>query len=133
VTTYRKIEHHVDIDTPKGVAVDSSLEPLDLFLSGPEPLITILSGLELEVEISTAGIYRNSLHSFLDADEVTSTDATASAASSQGICSPDQMRRTRSGIVHAGWGLRLIRIDGSSDPERELRWFRESRNAHPFP
>jgi len=47
------------------------LEPLDLFLSGPDPLITILSGLELEVEISTAGIYRNSLHSFLDADEVT--------------------------------------------------------------
>ena len=93
-------------------------------------MITILSGLELEVEISpfgiggekggvllsghieilidlstlskfqfqhlllrsiadagnTAGVYRNSLHTFLDADEPTKY----------------QMRRTRSGIVHAG-------------------------------
>jgi hypothetical protein len=110
-------------------------------------MITILSGLELEVEISTfgiggeeggvllsgnievlidlstlfklqfqhlllrsiadagntAGVYRNSLHTFLDADESTKY----------------QMRKTQSGIVHAGWRFRLIRIDGSSDPGAE--------------
>jgi hypothetical protein len=107
------------------------LKLLDLFLSGPDPMITILSGLEPKVEITAfgiggeeggvllsgnievlidlstlsklqfqhqllrgiadagnaAGVYRNSLHTFLDADapyEV--SDAVASASSSQGIC-----------------------------------------------
>jgi hypothetical protein len=36
---------------------------------------------------NAAGVYRNSLHTFLDADEP----------------GKDRMRRTRSGIVHAGW------------------------------
>lgn len=30
--------------------------PLELFLLGPDPMITILSGLEMEVEISAFGI-----------------------------------------------------------------------------
>src|SRR4051794_26365756 len=30
-----------------------------------------------------------------------------------------------------GGGLRLIRIDGSSDPERKLKWLRESGHALP--
>ena len=50
--TYRKIERHVDIDTPKALR----WTPLELFLLGPDPMITILSGLELEVEISAFGI-----------------------------------------------------------------------------
>ena len=92
----------------------SSQELLELFPFGPDPMITILSGLEVEVEISafgiggkeggmlpsghievlidlstskfqfqhlllrsiadagnTAGIYRNSLHTCLDADGAT--------------------------------------------------------------
>jgi hypothetical protein len=124
-------------------------------------MITMLSGLEVEVEISafglggeeggvlvgghievlidlsalsklhlqhlllisiadagnTGGVDRNSLHTFLDADEPTKY----------------QMRRTRSRIVQAGWRAPLIRIDGSSDPERKLRWFRESGHAPPSP
>jgi hypothetical protein len=101
--------------TEKRCGGHSSSELLGLFLLGPDPMITILSGLELEVEISafgiggeeggvllsgnievlidlstlsklqfqhlllrsiadagnTAGVYRNSLHTFLDADEPT--------------------------------------------------------------
>ena len=103
----------------------------ELFLFGSNPMITVLSGLEVAVEVSalgiggeegdvllgghieilidlstlsklqfqhlllrgiadagnTGGVYRNSLHTFLDADapyEV--SDAVASASSSQGIC-----------------------------------------------
>ena len=50
--TYGKIGRHVDIDMPKSVAVDTA----GLFLLGPDPMITILPGLEVEVEISAFGI-----------------------------------------------------------------------------
>ncbi len=141
-------------------------------------MITILSGLELEVEISafgiggeegsvllsghievlidlstlskfqfqhlllrsiadtgnTAGIYRNSLHTFLDADEATKDQMRQPLLQVPKAA----LRRIRCGERAAvsfmpGGGLRLIRIDGSSDPERKLRWFRESGHAPPSP
>jgi hypothetical protein len=129
-------------------------------------MITILSGLELEVEISafgiggeegrvllsgnievlidlstlsklqfqhllfrgiadagnTAGVYRNSLHTFLDADEPTKYQMRWPLLQ----VPKASVRRIRCGeraaasFMPAG-GLRLIRIDGSSDPERKLR------------
>jgi hypothetical protein len=127
-------------------------------------MITILSGLELEVEISafglrgeergvllsgnvevlidlstlfklqfqhlllrgiadagnTPGVYRNSLHTFLDADEPTKYQM-------RSLCfkfPKTSVRRNRCGERAAvsfmpGGGLRLIRIDGSADLERK--------------
>ena len=129
-------------------------------------MITILSGLELEVQISafgiggeeggvlrgghievlidlstlskfqfqhlllrsiadagnTARVYRNSLHAFLDADEATKDQMRQPLLQIPKAA----VRRIRCGERDRGsfmpdGGLRLIRIDGSSDPERKLR------------
>ena len=126
-------------------------------------MITILSGLELEVEISafgiggeesgvllgghievlidlstlskfqfqhplfrsiadagnTAGIYKNSLHTFLDADEATKDQMRQPLLQVPKAA----VRRIKCGERAAvsfmpGGELRLIRIDGSSDSER---------------
>ena len=129
-------------------------------------MITVLSGLELEVEISafgiggeeggvllggdievlidlstlskfqfqhlllrsiadagnTARVYRNSLHTVLDADEATKDQMRQPLLQVPKAA----VRRIRCGGRAAvsfmpGGGRRLIRIDGSSDPERKLR------------
>ena len=141
-------------------------------------MITILSGLELEVEISafgiggeeggvllggdievlidlstlskfqfqhlllrsiadagnTARVYRNSLHTVLDADEATKDQMRQPLLQVPKAA----VRRIRCGeraaaTLMPGGGLRLIRIDGWTDPERKLRWFRESGHAPPSP
>jgi hypothetical protein len=53
---------------------------------------------------NTARVYRNSVHTLLDADEATKDQMRQPLLQvPKGSCSPDQMRRTRSGIVHAAW------------------------------
>ena len=127
---------------------------LELFLLGADPMITILSGLELEVEISAFGIageergvhlgghlevlidlstlskfpvpapvaqehsrcwqYCSSLQKlaayFLGCgSRYEASDAVTSASSSQGSCSPDQMRR----IVRSGAETEIVLGIGS--------------------
>jgi len=51
------MERHVDIATPKSIAVWPLIAgQLELFLLRPDSMITILPGLEVEVEISAFGL-----------------------------------------------------------------------------
>ena len=75
---------------------------------------------------NAAGVYRNSLHTFWDADEP-GKDRMRQPLLQVPKAS---VRRIRCGERAAvsfmpGGGIHLIRIDGSSDPERKLRCSRE--------
>jgi hypothetical protein len=71
---------------------------------------------------NTPRVYRNSLHAFLDADEATKDQMRQPLLQvpKAAVRRIRRAERDRGSFMPDG-GLRLIRIDGSSDPERKLR------------